>query len=106
MNWTRVEPIAGGNADVWRCGGENCGALVREPGRDQHDWNFHECTPENPHEDGWTPVYDDRLAQVGGNPSGFTCAACDRPATPDEAEAEAERLYDASLPDMTGYQEQ
>lgn len=52
------------------------------------------------HVDGWDFIDPTRPD------AGYTCAACDHIATEAEAEAESERLYDASLPDMTGYREQ
>jgi hypothetical protein len=59
------------------------------------------CTPDAPHDaDGWSTPYD-----AQGHPRPYACEACGRVATPAEADAEDERRYDASLPDMTGYAE-
>jgi hypothetical protein len=58
------------------------------------------CTPDAPDADGWESPYD-----VHGNPRPYRCAACGRPATPAETDAEDERRFDASLPEMPGYAE-
>lgn len=58
------------------------------------------CTPDAPHVDGWDAPYD-----AHGHPRPYACAACGRVATPAEADAEDERRFDASLPEMPGYAE-
>ena len=41
MKWKPVPPIPGGFTDVFQCGGENCGALVRADRKEGHDSEFH-----------------------------------------------------------------